>query len=127
MSEPLPELLPELLPEELSELLLCEDSPVEAEELLSEELFLLPEDELSDPDELLVFEDEPEELLFVEYPELPEDEPELLPDEYELPDPLLSDELYDDEPLEEETDEVVFPSSALSVSFGFPVVILLAS
>ena len=45
------------------------------EELLSEELFLLPEDELSDPDELLVFEDEPEELLFVEYPELPEDEP----------------------------------------------------
>lgn len=123
----LSELLFELLPEELSELLLCEDSPDEDEELLSEELFLLPEDELSDPDELLVFEDEPEELLFVEYPELPEDEPELLPDEYELPDPLLSDELYDDEPLEEETDEVVFPSSALSVSFGFPVVILLAS
>ena len=123
----LSELLSELLPEELSELLLCEDSHDEDEELLSEELFLLPEDELSDPDELLVFEDEPEELLFVEYPELPEDEPELLLDEYELPDPLLSDELYDDEPLEEETDEVVFPSYALSVSFGFPVVILLAS
>ena len=29
--------------------------------------------------------------------------------------------------IEEETDEVVFPSSALFVSFGFPVVILLAS
>ena len=123
LSEP----LSELLPEELSELLLCEDSPDEDEELLSEELFLLPEDELSELEELLVFEDEPEELLFDEYPDLSEDELELLFDEYELPELLLSDELYDDEPLEEETDEVVFPSSALFVSFGFPVVILLAS